>query len=89
MGPIILYARLRTQAEALDMFKVWKTKGTAIVPMLAMGQRAMIMRVPSPIFPGTRTTYWNLQWEFQWVGSITSGPWVGRKYSVSGGTLSS
>lgn len=38
MGPITPYARLRTQAEALNVLKVGKTKDTAIVLMFAMDQ---------------------------------------------------
>lgn len=69
--------------------KVWKTKNTAIVLVLAMDQQAMLIGVPGPTFPRTIITYWNLQWDGsqQWVSYFTS--LGGQKCLVPGETLSS
>lgn len=55
------YARLGTSSEAPNIVKVWKTKDTAIVLVLAMDQQVMLIAVPGPTVPRTMITYWNLQ----------------------------
>lgn len=63
MEPVDALCSLGTQTEAPRMVKVWKTKDTVTVPVLAMDLWAMITRARSPTVPGMGTIHWNLQWD--------------------------
>lgn len=47
------YARLGTPAQTPNTVKVWKLPKTAIAPTLTVAQRAVLLRTPSPITPGS------------------------------------